>query len=132
METPTLAGKTIAVPETRELDLFAAMLERRGARVLRCPLVVIRDAADPAPVLSFIRRFADGACDDLILLTGEGLRRLLSCLEQHEPTLKPAFLLQLAKVRKITQRAEPAADRIPPRLRSRGHHRRALPLRGFD
>jgi len=32
MDTPTLAGKTIAVPETRELDLFAAMLERRGAR----------------------------------------------------------------------------------------------------
>jgi uroporphyrinogen-III synthase len=108
METQTLAGKTIAVPETRELDLFAALLERRGARVLRCPLVVIRDAADPAPVLSFIRRFAAGHCDDLILLTGEGLRRLLSCLEQHEPALKPAFLLQLAKVRKITRGPKPA------------------------
>ena len=66
METQTLAGKTIAVPETRELDLFAALLERRGAQVLRCPLVVIRDAADPAPVLNFIRRFAEGACDDPI------------------------------------------------------------------
>jgi uroporphyrinogen-III synthase len=108
MDNQTLAGKTIAVPETRELDLFAALLERRGARVLRCPLVVIRDAADPKPVLAFIRRFAAGACDDLILLTGEGLRRLLSCLEQHEPALKPAFLLQLAKVRKITRGPKPA------------------------
>jgi uroporphyrinogen-III synthase len=108
MENQTLAGKTIAVPETRELDLFAALLERRGARVLRCPLVLIRDAADPKPVLAFIRRFAAGACDDLILLTGEGLRRLLSCLEQHEPALKPAFLLQLAKVRKITRGPKPA------------------------
>jgi uroporphyrinogen-III synthase len=108
METPTLAGKTIAVPETRELDVFAALLERRGARVLRCPLVAIRDAADPAPVLSFLRRFAEGACDDLILLTGEGLRRLLSCLEQHEPALKPAFLMQLAKARKITRGPKPA------------------------
>jgi uroporphyrinogen-III synthase len=108
MDNQTLAGKTIAVPETRELDLFAALLERRGARVLRCPLVVIRDAADPKPVLAFIRRFATGACDDLILLTGEGLRRLLSCLEQHEPALKPAFLLQLAKVRKITRGPKPA------------------------
>ncbi|HEX3835846.1 MAG TPA: uroporphyrinogen-III synthase [Steroidobacteraceae bacterium] len=108
METQTLAGKTIAVPETRELDLFAALLERRGARVLRCPLVMIRDAADPAPVISFIRRFAEGACDDLILLTGEGLRRLLSCLEQHAPQLQPAFLLQLAKVRKITRGPKPA------------------------
>ena len=108
METQTLAGRTIAVPETRELDLFAALLERRGARVLRCPLVAIRDAADPAPVLAFLHRFAEGACDDLILLTGEGLRRLLSCLDRHEPALKPAFLAQLAKVRKITRGPKPA------------------------
>ena len=108
METQTLTGKTIAVPETRELDLFAALLERRGAQVLRCPLVAIRDAADPEPVLIFIRRFAEGACDDLILLTGEGLRRLVSCIDQHEPRLKPAFLEQLAKVRKITRGPKPA------------------------
>ncbi|HEV2702492.1 MAG TPA: uroporphyrinogen-III synthase [Steroidobacteraceae bacterium] len=108
METQTLAGRTIAVPETRELDVFAALLERRGARVLRCPLVAIRDAADPAPVLTFIRRFAEGACDDLILLTGEGLRRLLTCIDQHEPTLRPAFLRQLARVRKITRGPKPA------------------------
>ncbi len=108
METQTLTGRTIAVPETRELDLFAALLERRGAQVLRCPLVAIRDAPDPQPVLSFLRRFAAGACDDLILLTGEGLRRLLSCLEQHEPALRPAFLEHLAKVRKITRGPKPA------------------------
>ena len=108
MEAQTLLGKTIAVPETRELDLFAALLERRGAVVLRCPLVAILDAKDPQPVLTFIRNFAAGACDDLILLTGEGLRRLVSCLEQHEPALKPEFLAQLAKVRKITRGPKPA------------------------
>jgi uroporphyrinogen-III synthase len=108
METLPLTGKSIAVPETRELDLFAALLERRGARVLRCPLVAIRDAADPAPVLTFLRRFAEGACDDLILLTGEGLRRLLSCLDRHEAALRPAFLMQLAKARKITRGPKPA------------------------
>src|SRR5215510_10972850 len=67
----TLAGRTIAVPETRELDVFASMLERRGATVLRCPLVTILDAPDPVPVLDWIRWFVSGACDDLILLTGE-------------------------------------------------------------
>jgi uroporphyrinogen-III synthase len=108
METLTLTGRTIAVPETRELDLFAALLERRGAQVLRCPLVAIRDQPDPQPVLTFLRRFAEGACDDLILLTGEGLRRLHSCLVQHEPDLEPAFLQQLAKVRKITRGPKPA------------------------
>lgn len=108
METQTLAGKTIAVPETRELDLFASLLERRGATVLRCPLVAILDVVDPAPVLNFIQRFAEGACDDLILLTGEGLRRLISCMDQHAPALKPEFLAQLAKVRKITRGPKPA------------------------
>src|ERR1700733_10089955 len=108
MEAQTLVGKTIAVPETRELDLFATLLERRGAVVLRCPLVAIRDAKDPEPVLTFIRNFAEGACDDLILMTGEGLRRLLSCIEQHQPALKPQFLEQLARVRKITRGPKPA------------------------
>ena len=81
MEAQPLAGRTVAVPEGRELEVFAAMLERRGAQVLRCPLVAIRDAPDPAPVLSFAREFAGGAFTDLILTTGEGLRRLIGCIE---------------------------------------------------
>jgi uroporphyrinogen-III synthase len=104
----TLASRTIAVPETRELDVFAAMLERRGATVLRCPLVTILDAPDPAPVLDWLRWFASGACDDLILFTGEGLRRLLSCMDRHEPSLRETFIAQLARVRKITRGPKPA------------------------
>jgi len=104
----TLAGRTIAVPETRELDVFTALLERRGATVLRCPLVAILDAPDAAPVLDWIRWFVSGACDDLILLTGEGLRRLLACIDQHEPTLRADFVEQLARVRKITRGPKPA------------------------
>ncbi len=103
-----LAGRTVAVPETRELDVFAALLERRGARVLRCPLVSIRDAPDPAPVLAWLRQFAAGGCDDLILLTGEGLRRLLDCVRRHEGALEPSFRAELARVRKITRGPKPA------------------------
>jgi uroporphyrinogen-III synthase len=108
MESAPLAGRTIAVPETRELEVFSAMLERRGARVLRCPLVAIRDAPDPQPVLEFAHAFAGDACDDLILTTGEGLRRLLSCIECHAPALKPDFLSALARVRRITRGPKPA------------------------
>jgi uroporphyrinogen-III synthase len=104
----TLAGRTIAVPETRELDVFAAMLERRGARVLRCPLVAILDAPDPAPVLAWIRNFNAGGCDDLILLTGEGLRRLLGCIDRNAPELRAPFVECLAGVRKITRGPKPA------------------------
>jgi uroporphyrinogen-III synthase len=108
MQTLPLAGRTIAVPETREIEVFAAMLERRGASVIRCPMVAIHDAPDPVPVLEWARAFAAGSCDDLILLTGEGLRRILSCIERHEPGLKQAFVEQLARVRKITRGPKPA------------------------
>jgi uroporphyrinogen-III synthase len=108
MSAQPLAGRTFALPESREIEVFAALLERRGARVIRCPLIAIRDAPDPAPVLEWSRRLAAGGFDDLILLTGEGLRRILSCLARHEPTLKPQFVAALARARKITRGPKPA------------------------
>jgi uroporphyrinogen-III synthase len=108
MESQPLAGRVIAIPETREVEIFAAMLERRGATVIRCPMVAIRDAPDPAPVLEWSRNFAKGACDDLILLTGEGLRRILSCIDRNEPSLKDPFVQALARARKITRGPKPA------------------------
>ena len=108
MEKQPLAGRVVAVPETREIDVFAAMLERRGAQVVRCSLVAIRDAPDPAPVLQWSRELAQGSFDDLILLTGEGLRRILGCIERNEPTLKERFVAALAHARKITRGPKPA------------------------
>ncbi len=108
MEIRPLTGRTIAVPETREIEIFATMLERRGAKVVRCPLVAIRDAPEPVPVLDWSRRFAAGACDDLILLTGEGLRRILACIDRHEPALSESFVTALGPVRKITRGPKPA------------------------
>ena len=78
-----LAGKRILVPESRELDLFARMLEERGAEAVRCPLVTILDLDDPAPAVAWLRRLIAGGFDDLILLTGEGLRRLLGIAQRN-------------------------------------------------
>jgi len=103
-----LSRRTIAVPETRELDVFAGLLERRGASVLRCPLIAIKDAPQPQVVLAWVRRFVAGECDDLVLLTGEGLRRLIACIVRNEGELKEGFLAQLARVRKITRGPKPA------------------------
>ena len=108
MQEQTLTGRTVAVPETRELDVFASMLERRGAQVLRCPLVAILDAPDPQPILEWVRRFNAAEFDDLILLTGEGLRRILRCLDLHASSEREAFVVQLARVRKITRGPKPA------------------------
>ena len=108
MATQPLAGRTIAIPETREIEVFAALLERRGARVIRCPLVAIRDAPDPAPVLEWSRRLAADGFDDLILLTGEGLRRILACIERHELPLRTRFIDALGRLRTITRGPKPA------------------------
>ena len=38
-----LAGRVIAVPETRELERLSGMLEQKGATTLRYPLVGVRE-----------------------------------------------------------------------------------------
>jgi uroporphyrinogen-III synthase len=108
METQPLAGRVVAVPETREIEVFAAMLERRGAQVIRCPMVAIRDAPDPAPVLEWSRSLAAGSFDDVIWLTGEGLRRILTCIDRNEPSLREGFVAALGRIRKITRGPKPA------------------------
>jgi uroporphyrinogen-III synthase len=102
-----LAGRRIVVPETRELDLFARMLEQHGADTVRCPLVSIHDVTDAAPVEAWLRRFIDEPPDDLILMTGEGLSRLIGFAERAG--LAEPFLAGLARVRKITRGPKPAA-----------------------
>lgn len=104
-----LANHRIAVPESRRLDLFADMLESRGAELLRCPLVAIHDAPDPEPVEAWLREFAEGGHDDLILLTGEGVRRLLGFAERAGGGLRERFVSALAEVRTITRGPKPAA-----------------------
>jgi uroporphyrinogen-III synthase len=74
----SLANMRIMVPESRELDLFAAMLEAEGATALRCPLVKILPLHDTAEPDAWIDSAIHSEFDELILLTGEGLRHLLT------------------------------------------------------
>jgi uroporphyrinogen-III synthase len=97
-----LSGRRIALPETRELDRLAHMFEEQGAEILRCPLVAIRDTPDPAPVREWLKRFP---FDDLILFTGEGLRRLHGIAQRSE--LEAVFLDGLRAARKITRGPKP-------------------------
>jgi uroporphyrinogen-III synthase len=103
-----LKGKRIAVPEMRELEVFSGLLERRGAEVLRCPLVSIYDSPHSAQVLAFAVKLADGGFDDFVLITGEGLRRILGCIDKHEPSLRPRFVEGLGRLRTITRGPKPA------------------------
>ncbi len=100
-----LSGRRIVVPETRELGQLVRMLEERGAEAVPCAMIAIRDVPDPEPVEAWLRCFADGACDDLVLMTGEGLRRLLGFARRLD--LEPAFLVALGATRKITRGPKP-------------------------
>ena len=77
-----LATRTIALPETRLLDVLAGLLERRGATIWRCPMVAILDHPNEAAVLQWLREFIQDPPALTILLTGEGLRRLLGFAER--------------------------------------------------
>ena len=79
-----LQGIRVAVPESRQLDIMVQLLENRGAEVFRVPLVAIHDAPDPGPVLAWIDRFIASPPDLFVILTGEGIRRLLSLARQHD------------------------------------------------
>jgi uroporphyrinogen-III synthase len=102
---PTLAGRTIAVPEARQLDVLAALLEKRGARVLRCPLVGIEDTPDAAPVIAWIERLIARPPDLLVIYTGEGVERLLGFAQRAG--LEGEFVAALGKTRKITRGPKP-------------------------
>ena len=103
--TEELSGRRIVVPETRELDQLVRLLEERGAEAIPCPMIAIRDAPDAEPVAAWLRWFVKGTCDDLVLMTGEGLRRLLSLARRID--LEPAFLDALRTTRKITRGPKP-------------------------
>lgn len=93
------------VPESRELDLFAGMLERQGATTLRCPLVTILDADDSAPLEAWLRRLVAGQFDDLVFYTGEGVRRLMVVAERAG--IAPETVSALGRVRIVVRGPKP-------------------------
>ena len=93
------------MPESRELDFFAQMLEAQGAVTLRCPMVTILDAEDPAAVEAWLERLIEFAFDDLILLTGEGLRRLAAAARRGGR--ESQMIEALRRLRTITRGPKP-------------------------
>jgi uroporphyrinogen-III synthase len=101
-----LEGRTIALPEARELDRLAELVEHDGGKALRCPLVSIHDAPDQGPSEAWLRALCAGELDDVVFLTGEGLRRLLVTAERLG--LRDAVVAALGRVRKVTRGPKPA------------------------
>ena len=102
----SLINSTIALAEGRQLEELAQMLEKEGALPLRCPMLSILDAPDEAPVLAWLDRLQAGAFDWVVLLTGEGLRRMLACADRHGR--RDAIVAALTKTKTITRGPKPA------------------------
>src|SRR5215218_2999112 len=100
-----LNGTRILILETREEAQFSKLLAEQGAEVVQCPMFTIQDAPDPAPVEAWIRRAIDKPFDDLVLMTGEGLRRIMK--RAIARGLDQALVAALARSRKFTRGPKP-------------------------
>ena len=100
-----LNGTRILILETREEAQFSKLLAEQGAEVVQCPMFTIHDAPDPAPVEAWIRHAIETPLDDLVLMTGEGLRRIMKLARARG--LDSALVAALAKTRKFTRGPKP-------------------------
>jgi uroporphyrinogen-III synthase len=100
-----LNGYRILILETREEAQFSRLLAEQGADVVQCPMFTIHDAPDSAPIEAWIRRFVEKPYDDLVLMTGEGLRRLMKVARRI--TLEQDFIAALDKARKFARGPKP-------------------------
>jgi uroporphyrinogen-III synthase len=100
-----LNGYRILILESREEAQFSRLLTEQGAHVVQCPMFTIHDAPDPKPIEAWIRRFIERPCDDLVLMTGEGLRRLMNVARRVD--VEQDFVTALGKVRKFARGPKP-------------------------
>lgn len=100
-----LNGYRILILETREEAQFSRLLTEQGADVLQCPMFTIEDAPDPAPVEAWIRRFIANPFDDLVLMTGEGLRRMMKIVRHRG--IEKEFVAAVGKSRKFARGPKP-------------------------
>src|SRR3569623_1074694 len=100
-----LNGTRILILETREEAQFAKLLTEQGAEVVQCPMFNIHDAPDPAPIVAWSRRASDTPLDDRVLMTGEGLRRIMKLARGRGRDA--ALVAALAKSRKFCRGPKP-------------------------
>jgi uroporphyrinogen-III synthase len=100
-----LNGSRILILEAREEAQLSKLLAEQGAEVVQCPMFAIHDAPDPAPIEAWIRRAIDRPLDDLVLMTGEGLRRIMKLA--RERGLDVALTAALGQSRKFCRGPKP-------------------------
>lgn len=81
MTDQPLAGFTVGVTAARRHEELAALLERRGARVVHAPAIRLVPLADDAELLAATRELLADPVDDVIVTTGIGFRAWLEAAD---------------------------------------------------
>ena len=100
-----LSGYRILILETREEAQFSRLLRDQGADVIQCPMFTIEDTPDQDTVGAWIRDAIDEPPDDLVLMTGEGVRRLVAAAKRIG--IENEFIAALARPRKYARGPKP-------------------------
>jgi uroporphyrinogen-III synthase len=103
--TRPLEGLRVALAEGRQLEELAQMLEKEGATAVRCPMVSILDAPDAGPVMAWLGELIENRFAWVVLMTGEGLRRLLAVAEREG--LRDSVIAALARTKTLTRGYKP-------------------------
>lgn len=102
-----LSGRTIAITEHRLERELARLIERRGGRVISCPLLEECPLEDLPQLDAFVRELIEPGFDMMIFFTGVGFRFL------HERALAmgrgPEFLDGLRRTRVVARGPKPQA-----------------------
>src|SRR5262245_18144535 len=100
-----LDGRRVALAEGRQLEELADLLTREGATPLRYPLLSILDAPDPAPVVAWLRELIADRFAVVVLMTGEGVRRLLGFADREG--LRDAAIAAFGRAKTIARGQKP-------------------------
>jgi len=100
-----LSGYRILILETREEAQFSRLLRDQGADVIQCPMFTIADTPDRDGIGAWITQAIDAPLDDLVLMTGEGVRRLVAAAGRIG--LENEFITALKRPRKYARGPKP-------------------------
>ena len=101
----SLANRTVALAEGRQLEDLVQLLDKEQAKSLRFPLLSILDPVDDAPALEWVEDLVGDRFDLAVFMTGEGIRRLLKCAERHGR--RDEVVAALGRVTSVTRGPKP-------------------------
>jgi uroporphyrinogen-III synthase len=101
----SLAHRTVALAEGRQLEDLVQLLDKEQATSLRYPLLAILDPVDDTPALAWLDDLAADRFDWAVFMTGEGIRRLLKCAERHGR--RDEIVAALGRVTSVTRGPKP-------------------------